>query len=78
MLIEQIKKNKPLTITDKKMTRFMMTMDEALELVLFALANGNNGEIFIKKTPAASLEVLCKSLLKIFNKTKQYINYISG
>jgi len=76
MLIEQIKKNKPLTITDKNMTRFMMTMDEALELVLFALANGNNGEIFIKKTPAASLEVLCKSLYKIFQKTKQNIKII--
>ena len=76
MLIQQIKQNKPLTITDKKMTRFMMTMDEALELVLFALANGNNGEIFIKKTSAASLEVLCKSLFKIFKKPKYNIKII--
>ena len=62
-----MKKNKPLTITDKNMTRFMMTMNEALELVLFALANGNNGEIFIKKAPACDIQTLAKALIDIFN-----------
>ena len=65
---EQIKKNMPLTITNKNMTRFMMTMDEAIDLVLYALNKGKNGEILVKKTESASIEKLVEVLKKYYNK----------
>ncbi len=68
LLIDQIKSNKPFTITDPNMTRFMMTMDEALDLVLFALEKGKNGQIFIKKTDGSNLDTLTKCLTKIYSK----------
>ena len=76
LLINQIKSNKPMTITDPNMTRFMMTMDEALELVLYALDKGKNGQIFIKKTDASNLKVLTKSLAKIYGKKNYPIKII--
>ena len=68
MIINQIKKNEPITITDFQMTRFMMSMNEALDLVLYALKNGKNGEIFIKKSPACDLKKLTNALLRIYKK----------
>ena len=53
------------------MTRFMMTMDEAIDLVFFAFENGKNGEIFVRKSPATSIEILIKSLEKILGKKKK-------
>jgi UDP-N-acetylglucosamine 4,6-dehydratase/5-epimerase len=66
LFIEQIKSGKPLTITDPEMTRFMMTLDDAVELVLFAYANGSNGDIFVQKSPAATVEVLARALKELY------------
>lgn len=65
--IEQIKKNQPITITDPNMTRFMMTLSEAVDLVIYAFEHGQNGDLFVQKAPAATLSVLAQSLKEIFN-----------
>jgi UDP-N-acetylglucosamine 4,6-dehydratase len=67
LFINQIKTGKPLTITDPKMTRFMMTLDNAVELVMFAFKNGKQGEIFVQKAPAATVSVLAKALLELYD-----------
>ena len=74
--INQIKQNKSLTITNPKMTRFMMSLDEAVNLVIFAFKNGKNGDIFVQKAPAATVELLAKTLLKMFNKPEDMIKII--
>jgi len=66
LFIEQIKHGNPITITDPNMTRYMMTLDDAVDLVLFAFKNGNPGDIFVQKSPAATIEVLAKALLELF------------
>jgi len=66
LFIEQIKAEKPITITDPKMTRFMMSLDEAVELVLYAFKNGNQGDLFVQKSPAATVSVLAKALAELF------------
>ena len=76
IFINQIKNNKPLTITNPKMTRFMMSLDEAVDLVLFAFKNGKNGDIFVQKAPAATVELLAKTLLKMFKKPTDMIKII--
>jgi len=68
LFVDLIHKNKELTITDPKMTRFMMTLDDALELVLFAFSNGVSGDIFVQKTPAASVGVMAQALTEIMGK----------
>ena len=65
LFIDLIKDENNLTVTDPNMTRFMMTLEEAVELVLFAFINGSNGDIFVKKAPAATIETLAKALLEI-------------
>ncbi len=65
LFIEQIKNNKEITITDPAMTRFMMTLDQAVELVQFAFKNGNSGDIFVQKAPAVTIELLAKVLTKV-------------
>jgi UDP-glucose 4-epimerase len=67
LFIEQIKKGLPLTITDPTMTRFMMTLEDAVELVLFAFANGQQGDIFVQKAPAATIETLTQALKELYN-----------
>jgi len=67
LFIEQIKKGAVLTLTDPKMTRFMMTLDGAVDLVIFAFQNGNPGDIFVQKAPAATIDVLAKALLELYN-----------
>ncbi len=67
MFIEQIKAGKPMTITDSEMTRFMMNLDAAVDLVLFAFANGKNGDIFVQKAPACTISTLAKALLELYN-----------
>ena len=67
LFINQIKTDKPLTITDPKMTRFMMTLDNAVELVMFAFKNGKQGEMFVQKAPAASVSVLAQALLELYD-----------
>jgi UDP-glucose 4-epimerase len=66
LFVDQIKKGNPLTITDPNMTRFMMTLDDAVDLVIFAFKNGNPGDIFVQKSPAATIEVLAKALLELY------------
>lgn len=67
LFVEQIKSGKPLTITDPDMTRFMMSLPDAVELVLFAFNNGNQGDTFVQKAPAATILTLVEALKKIFN-----------
>lgn len=66
LFINQIRSGKPITITDPKMTRFMMSMDEAVNLVIFAFKNGCSGDIFVQKSPAATIDVLAKSITGLF------------
>lgn len=75
LFVQQIKNNAPLTITEPSMTRFMMSLDDAVELVLFAFTHGSSGEIFVQKAPAATIEQLANVLLKIF-KSKSPIQII--
>ena len=67
LFVEQILSGKPLTLTDPQMTRFMMTLDEAVELVLFAFRHGRNGDIYVHKSPASSLATLARALCELFN-----------
>jgi len=76
LFVEQIKQGKPLTITNPEMTRFMMTLDDAVELVLYAFENGNSGDIFVQKAPAASLEVLTKALKELLHEPEHPIGTI--
>ena len=76
LFLEQIKDNKPITITDPKMTRFMMSLDEAVDLVLYAFENGKNGDIFVQKSPAATIDILTKALVKLTNKPNHEIKII--
>jgi len=76
LFIEQIKKNKEITITDPAMTRFMMTLDQAVELVLFAFENGNNGDIFVQKAPAATIALVAKVLAILLGKPGHPIKII--
>ena len=74
LFINQIKNEKPLTITSSEMTRFLMSLDEAVDLVLYALENGNNGDLFVQKSPASSVGDLAKSLIKLFNSKSKIKN----
>ena len=67
LFISQIKNNQPLTITDPNMTRFMMSLDDAIDLALFAFENAKGGELFIKKAPASTIGDLAEVLRDIFN-----------
>lgn len=67
LFIQQIKEGKPLTITNPKMTRFMMSLENSVELVMFAFKNGNPGDIFVQKSPGATIEDLAQALKELFN-----------
>ncbi|WP_423128020.1 polysaccharide biosynthesis protein [Gaoshiqia sp. Z1-71] len=67
LFIQQIKEGKPLTITDPGMTRFMMSLDDSVNLVLYAFQNANPGDTFVQKAPAATIEILATALKEIFN-----------
>lgn len=69
--IEQIKAGKDITITDPNMTRFMMTLEDAVDLVLYAFEHGSNGDLFVQKAPAATLDVLAKALLELYDSKSQ-------
>jgi UDP-glucose 4-epimerase len=71
LFIDQIKKGNPLTITDPNMTRYMMTLDGAVDLVIFAYKHGRPGDIFVQKSPAATIEVLATALLELYNAKNQ-------
>ena len=69
--IEQIKAGNPITITEPSMTRFIMSLDEAVDLVLFAFENGTNGDILVQKAPACTIEVLAKAVTELFEPNTQ-------
>ena len=66
LFIDQIKEGKPLTVTEPKMTRFIMSLEEAVELVVFAFKNANSGDIMVQKAPACTIEVLAKAVKELF------------
>jgi UDP-N-acetylglucosamine 4,6-dehydratase/5-epimerase len=68
LFVEQVLAGKPITVTDPSMTRFMMTLDDAVELVLYAFKHGNNGDMFVQKSPAATVEVLTQAILELMQK----------
>ena len=74
LFIEQIKNNKPLTITNPQMTRFMMTLVDAVDLVQYAFENGNNGDLFIQKSPAATIQTLAEALISLYNSKSEIQN----
>ena len=67
LFIEQIKAGQPLTVTEPKMTRFIMSLDEAVELVVFAFQNAQSGDIMVQKAPACTIEVLAQAVKELFN-----------
>lgn len=75
LFVEQIKSSKPMTITDPSMSRFMMTIDDALDLVLYAFEKGQPGDLFVRKAPAATIETLAKALNRLY-KTNNPIQVI--
>ncbi|WP_379552917.1 polysaccharide biosynthesis protein [Qipengyuania sp. DGS5-3] len=76
LFANQIRAGEPITITDPEMTRFMMTLDDAVDLVLYAFANGRPGEIFVQKAPAATIQVLARALVNLLNVPEHPINTI--
>ena len=76
LFIEQILAGRPITITDPNMTRFMMTLEDAVDLVLYAFKHGKNGDIFVQKAPASTIEVLTTSLLQLLGRPNHAVNII--
>ena len=76
LFIDQVRNGKPITITDPSMTRFMMSLDQAVDLVLFAFKNGKNGDLFIQKSPAATIEVLAHAMKDILGKPEHEVKII--
>jgi len=76
LFIDQVRQGKDITITDPAMTRFMMTLDQAVELVLFAFEYGNSGDIFVQKAPAATVGLLAKALIKLLGHPNHPISII--
>ena len=76
LFVRQIIEGLPITITDPNMTRFMMTLDDAVDLVIYAFENGANGDIFVQKAPAASIDVLTKAILSLMKNPGHKVNVI--
>jgi len=71
LFIDQMHDDKDLTLTDPNMTRFMMTLDDAVDLVLYAFEHGHNGDLFVQKAPAATIETLAKALIELYQSKSQ-------
>jgi UDP-glucose 4-epimerase len=71
LFVQQIKESKPLTITDPSMTRFMMTLKDSVELVVFAFEHANQGDMFVQKAPACTIETLAHALLELYNASNE-------
>jgi UDP-N-acetylglucosamine 4,6-dehydratase len=71
LFIDQMAAGKDLTITDPNMTRFMMTLDDAVDLVIYAFQNGENGDLFVQKAPAATIEILAKAIIELYQSKSQ-------
>ena len=76
LFVDQIHAGKPITITDPDMTRFMMTLDDAVDLVLYAFEHGNSGDIFVQKAPAATVDTLAHALCELLDKPAHPIRII--
>ena len=76
LFVEQILRGEPLTLTDPEMTRFMMTLQDAVDLVLFAFTHGSNGDIFVQKAPAATIMTLARALREILDRPDHPIRVI--
>lgn len=76
LFVEQVLAGKPITITDPEMTRFMMTLEDAVDLVLYAFEHGSNGDMFVQKAPAATVATLVNALLAIMEKPAHQVNVI--
>ena len=76
LFVEQVFAGKPITITDPSMTRFMMTLADAVDLVLYAFEHGNNGDIFVQKAPAATVETLAHAILRLMNRQDHPVQVI--
>ncbi|HCJ9895221.1 TPA: polysaccharide biosynthesis protein [Escherichia coli] len=76
LFVNQILTGKPITITDPNMTRFMMTLDDAVDLVLHAFKHGSNGDIFVQKSPAATIEILTQAILEVTKSPDHTVNTI--
>ena len=76
LFVEQVLAGRPITITDPAMTRFMMTLDDAVELVLYAFKHGSNGDIYVQKAPAATVQVLTQALLELMQRPGHEVRQI--
>jgi UDP-glucose 4-epimerase len=74
LFIKQIQEGKPITITDPNMTRFLMSLEEAVELVLFAFKHGNPGDLFVNKAPASTIKTLANAIIELSGKKVQIMN----
>ena len=76
LFVRQIIEGSPITVTDPSMTRFMMTLDDAVDLVIHAFTNGVNGDIFVQKAPAATIDVLTRAIFNLMKKPDHKVNVI--
>ncbi len=76
LFVDLVQAGKPITVTDPAMTRFMMTLGDAVDLVLYAFEHGSNGDIFVQKSPAATVEVLTRAILELMGKPDHTVNVI--
>lgn len=76
LFVDQVLAEKPITVTDPSMTRFMMTLADAVDLVLYAFEHGNNGDIFVQKAPAATIDVLTTAILDLMQKPDHPVHVI--
>jgi UDP-glucose 4-epimerase len=76
LFVDQIVAGRPITITNPDMTRFMMTLDDAVDLVIYAFSNGNNGDIFVQKSPASTIQTLAIALTQLLGKKDHPIKII--
>jgi UDP-glucose 4-epimerase len=76
LFVDQVREGKPITVTDPAMTRFMMTLDDAVDLVLYGFEHGNNGDIFVQKAPAATVGVLTQAILDLMGKPEHEVRCI--
>ncbi|WP_334156900.1 polysaccharide biosynthesis protein [Oryzomicrobium sp.] len=76
LFVNQVRAGRPITVTDPSMTRFMMTLDDAVDLVLYAFRYGNNGDIFVQKAPAATVQVLAEAILALMGRPEHRLDVI--
>lgn len=76
LFVDQVLAGNPITVTDPTMTRFMMTLADAVDLVLYAFEHGNNGDIFVQKAPAATVQILTKAILDLMRKPEHPVHVI--